>query len=167
MSPKILETNLCALYHRNKSWNNIHKFFTPPPLTLSSWWKHVGPLVLVLPACWWPAVAWQRPRASLGRPLSGPHTTEGSGWSEEQKWWSDWTHAFQPAYTMLFKWELTRTCDQLTTPSSLLRMGSFNHKNCFFLWTSEGHHKWKFLSGHPYDGASFIMLRSKCSIITL
>ena len=47
------------------------------------------------------------------------------------------------------------TCDQLTTTSPLLRVGSFNHKNCGPFGSSEGHHKRRFLSDHPYYGASY------------
>ena len=49
--------------------------------------------------------------------------------------------------------------------SSLLQLGSFNHYNWGLLRTSEGHRKWRLLSGHPYDRASSRGLFSKFTVL--
>ena len=50
-------------------------------------------------------------------------------WHGGLKW-----NAFQPAFTVVLNhtffqhpWDLRKTCDQLTTPYSLMKFGSFNH----------------------------------------
>ena len=60
-------------------------------------------------------------------------------------------------FLITFPWDLTRT-------SSLLRVSSVNHYNRGLLSSSEGNCKYRFLCGHPYDGAPHV---THCNFIPL